>query len=138
MKILKTPWKNEFLDLVSKSEKSIKITSPFVKENICNELLEAKKSGTSLNLITSFKLTNIYLGSLDILALENIIKNKGVVRNFSKLHSKIYLFDDKEAIITSGNLTNGGLMDNYEYGVYTDDNSIVSNVVSDFYVISKN
>ena len=138
MKILTTPWKNELLELVSKSKKSIKITSPFIKENICNELLGAKKKDTSLDLITSFKLMNIYSGSLDISALENILNSNGVVRNFPKLHSKIYLFDDKEVIITSGNLTNGGLMSNYEYGVYSNDNTLVSQVVSDFNLISTN
>jgi hypothetical protein len=60
MKILKTPWKNELMDLVAQSKKSIKITSPFVKENVCMELLSKmskdiysgcnyKTSGTIVN-----------------------------------------------------------------------------------------
>ena len=136
MEILKTPWKDILMELVSQSKKSIKITSPFVKENICNELLSFKNSYTSLELITSFKLMNIYSGSLDLTGLENLIKNKGVVKNFPKLHSKIYLFDDKKVIITSGNLTNGGLLNNFEYGIYTDNMDIVSKVVDDFSSIS--
>lgn len=138
MKILKTPWKNELMELVSKSKKSIKITSPFVKENICNELILNKKSETLLELVTSFNLMNIYRGSLDLNGLEKIINNNGVVRNFSKLHSKIYLFDDEKAIITSGNLTNGGLLNNYEYGLYIDDTDMVSIVSKDFAHICKN
>jgi hypothetical protein len=66
IKVLKTPWKNEFLDLVASSTKSIKITSPFIKENICNEILAKKKQNTQLELITSFKLLSIYSGSLDL------------------------------------------------------------------------
>lgn len=138
MQILKTPWKNDLMKLVSESTKSIKITSPFVKENICNELLLNKNKNTSLELITSFKLLNVYSGSLDLKGLENIIKNKGVVKNFSKLHSKIYLFDDKKVIISSSNLTNGGLLNNFEYGIYTDNIEIVSKVVKDFSLISSN
>lgn len=136
MEILKTPWKDNLLELVSQSKKSIKITSPFVKENVCNELLSIKKSNTSLELITSFKLMNIYSGSLDLSGLENVIKNKGVVKNFPKLHSKIYLFDDKKVIITSGNLTYGGLLNNFEYGIYTENAEVVSKVVNDFSSIS--
>ena len=34
------------------------------------------------------------------------------------LHSKVYLFDNRAAIITSANLTNGGLIHNYECGLY--------------------
>jgi len=138
MQILKTPWKNNLMELVSQSKKSIKITSPFVKENICNELLSNKNRDTSLELITSFKLMNIYSGSLDLGGLENVLKNKGIVRNFAKLHSKIYIFDDTKVIISSGNLTNGGLVNNYEYGIYTENAEIVSKVVKDFSFISSN
>jgi len=43
MKVIKTPWKKEFLNLVQQTEKTIKITSPFVKENICDDILNIKK-----------------------------------------------------------------------------------------------
>lgn len=138
MKILTTPWKNELLELVSKSKKSIKITSPYVKENVCDEILNAKQKNTKMELITSFKLMSIYSGSLDVSAIEKIIIGNGSVKNFPKLHSKIYLFDDEKVIITSGNLTNGGLLNNYEYGVYSNDSSLVSQVVFDFNRISTN
>lgn len=138
MRVITTPWKDTFLELVSKSKKSIKITSPFVKETICNELLSAKKSTSKIELITSFKLGTIHSGSLDINAIESIINSNGIVKNFSRLHSKIYLFDEREVIISSGNLTNGGLVNNYEYGIYSNDKSFVSKVVSDFNSLSNN
>lgn len=132
MRIIKTPWKNEFLELVSKSQKSIKITSPFIKENICNDLLLAKPAHTKLELITSFKLANLYSGSLDLAAIERVIHSHGIVRNYPKLHSKLYIFDDEKAIITSGNLTNGGLLTNYEYGIFSSDIALVREAVNDF------
>jgi hypothetical protein len=138
MRIIKTPWKNELLELVSKSKKSIKITSPFVKENICNDLLNAKPAKTKLELITSFKLMNLYSGSLDLDGIEKIIQQNGIVSNYPKLHSKLYIFDDEKVIITSGNLTNGGLLNNYEYGIYSSDISLVSDAVADFDSILSN
>jgi hypothetical protein len=33
------------------------------------------------------------------------------------LHSKVYIFDDSKAIVTSANFTNGGLINNYECGI---------------------
>jgi hypothetical protein len=138
MKTITTPWKSDFLELVSNSKESIKITSPFVKENICDEMLSVKQSNVKLELITSFKLGNIYSGALDIAAIEKIINDKGIVKNYSKLHSKIYLFDDKEVIISSGNLTNGGLVNNYEYGIYSNEKKIVSKVLNDFNLLSDN
>lgn len=138
MRVIKTPWKNELLELVSKSQKSIKITSPFVKENVCDDLLIAKPANTKLELITSFKLTNLYAGSLDLAAIEKVIHSNGIVRSYPKLHSKLYIFDDEKAIISSGNLTNGGLLTNYEYGIFSSDISLVSEAVNDFDVILKN
>lgn len=132
MKILTTPWKDDLLELVANSKTSIRITSPFVKENICRDLIKAKQVDSKIELVTSFKLANIYSGSLDLSALELIILNKGNVRNFAKLHSKIYLFDNEKAVVTSGNLTNGGLERNFEYGVLVDDKVLISQICNDF------
>lgn len=138
MKILTTPWKDDFLELVHEAKKSIKITSPFVKNDVCAEMINAKNSATKIDLITSFKLMSIYSGCLDISAIENIINNNGTVKNFPKLHSKIYLFDDERAIITSGNLTFGGMLKNFEYGIYLEEKSIVKTIVEDFNSLSRN
>ncbi len=132
MEIIKTPWKSIFLELVNQSAKSIKITSPFVKNDICSELLDAKKSTSKIKLITSFKLNSFYNGSLDIEAIESIIDHGGFVKNYSRLHSKIYIFDDRKAIISSGNLTSGGLVKNFEYGVLIDEIAIVRQVINDY------
>jgi hypothetical protein len=132
MKILRTPWLNEFLGLVENAEESIKITSPFIKKSITNQLIENKQVQTKIELITSFKINSIYNGSLDLNSVDGILNNKGQVKNYSRLHAKIYIFDNQKAIISSGNLTNGGLLSNYEYGVLFEDKEIVNEVVNDF------
>jgi phosphatidylserine/phosphatidylglycerophosphate/cardiolipin synthase-like enzyme len=48
------------------------------------------------------------------------------------------LFDDEKAVITSGNLTNGGLLRNYEYGLLIDDKSLLSEIQKDFKELSDN
>jgi hypothetical protein len=137
MRILTTPWKADFLDLVHQSKKSIKITSPFVKNDICAEMISAKASSSRIELITSFKLMSIHSGSLDISALESILDDNGIVKNFPKLHSKIYLFDDVKAIVTSGNLTYGGMLKNFEYGIYLEEPLIVQEIVKDFKTLTQ-
>jgi len=132
MKILKTPWKKEFIELIKNSKNNIRITSPFIKENICDEIISSKNEKSKINIITSFKLFNIYSGSLDINGLEKLINIKSVIKNFHLLHSKIYIFDEKYVIISSGNLTNGGLLNNYEYGILIDDTSFILKVIDDF------
>jgi hypothetical protein len=136
MEILKTPWKDDLLQLVADSKASIKITSPFVKTDICSEIFNLKQSKSSFELITSFKLANIYNGSLDLAALNLILDKNGIVKNHSRLHAKIYIFDDKKAVITSGNLTFGGLVKNFEYGILVDDKKTINQISADFNALS--
>ena len=42
------------------------------------------------------------------------------------------MFDKKEAIITSGNLTHHGLNTNFEYGVCTDEPNVISSIIKDY------
>jgi len=132
MKLIKNPWYKLFYSLISSSKKSIKITSPFIKYAIVDHLLNSKLSNKRLSIITSFKLMNFYLKESDLTALEMILKKKGEVKNFQKLHSKIYIFDEKSAIITSSNLTNGGLIKNFEYGIFIEEGNLVNRIVKDF------
>lgn len=75
---------------------------------------------------------SFYKRSSDINALKTILQKGGAVYNFQRLHAKIYLFDDKKAIITSANLTYSGLKRNFEYGVLIDELSLVSSICKDF------
>jgi hypothetical protein len=136
MEILKTPWKEDLLQLVADSKESIKMMSPFVKTDICAEIFHSKQSNSSFELITSFKLANIHNGSLDLAALNLILDKNGIVKNHSRLHAKIYIFDDKKAIITSGNLTFGGLVKNFEYGILVDDRKMIAQISHDFKALS--
>lgn len=47
------------------------------------------------------------------------------------------MFDADKAIITSGNLTKNGLYNNYEYGLYID-NELVSDVDKDYHELTEN
>jgi hypothetical protein len=49
MEIITNLWKDRFLELISNSKKSIKITSPFVKENICDNILRVKQENSISN-----------------------------------------------------------------------------------------
>jgi hypothetical protein len=53
------------------------------------------------------------------------------IRFIPTLHAKVYVADTKRAIITSANLTDGGLYRNLEYGVEVDDPAIVREVRKD-------
>lgn len=133
--LIKSPWENIFLDLVEQTKEKLRITSPFIKSNPVEKMISVKRADVSIEYITSFKLMNFYRKTSDLEALNIILENKGIIRNYQPLHSKVYIFDQKQAIITSGNLTNGGMNTNYEYGVLIKDENDVVSIIQDFYVI---
>ena len=135
IELIKSPWEDVLLDLVEQTEESLRITSPYIKSNPVQKMISAKGDDVSIECITSFKLMNFYRKSSDLEALNVILDNNGIIRNHQPLHSKIYVFDNTQAIITSGNLTYGGLNSNYEYGVLIKDKNNVSSVIQDFYEI---
>lgn len=48
-----------------------------------------------------------------------------------RLHAKVYVADTQAAIVTSGNLTSGGLLQNYEYGLRVSEPSVVRSIRND-------
>ncbi len=83
-------------------------------------------------MVTNVNLRSMYKRSSDIGALRLILDNGGLVYNYQKLHSKIYIFDDKKAIITSANLTSSGLKTNFEYGVIFNETTLANSVCQDY------
>lgn len=138
IELIKSPWENVLLDLVEQTEESLRFTSPFIKSKPVEKMISAKGNDVSIECITSFKLMNFYRKSSDLKALNTILDNNGIVRNHQPLHSKIYVFDETHAIVTSGNLTYGGLNTNYEYGVLIRDKNNVSSIIQDFHDIFNN
>lgn len=112
--LIKSPWEDIFLDLVEQTEEKLRIASPFIKSKPVEKMISAKSSDVSIEYITSFKLMNFYRKSSDFEALNTILRSNGIIKNYQPLHAKVYIFDQKQAIITSGNLTDGGMNTNYE------------------------
>jgi HKD family nuclease len=137
MRIITTPWKNELLELVSTAKKSIKIISPFIKENVCQELLLTKQSQAKFELITCFKFSHFCSGKSDLSAFDTILTANCKIKINPRIHSNIYLFDDKKAIIASANLSDAGLLNNFEYGIFLDDKIMVADVLEDYNIIAK-
>jgi phosphatidylserine/phosphatidylglycerophosphate/cardiolipin synthase-like enzyme len=130
--IVKNPWDKKLYDLVLQSQKNIKISSPYISKEICKNIFKHKNSQTKIQLITDFKINNLINNSLDILALEEFIINNSLVKSYPSLHAKIYIFDDEKFVISSSNLTFGGLVKNFEYGIFSNDKDFSQNVVNDF------
>jgi hypothetical protein len=131
VEIIRNPSTGIFLDLVRTSKEQL-FASPFVKANVAQMILGSKPAGAKIFLLTSYKLTNFYRNSSDLIALKYFIERNVEVRNFPALHAKTYIFDSERAVVTSANLTLGGLESNYECGVLIQDRDTVSRLKSDF------
>lgn len=137
MKIIKTPLANELMELVENTKKNIKIVTPFIKENIYNQLLAKKQNQVKIELITTFKFSNFCSTQSDLSVLSKINATGGKVRINPELNANIYIFDDKKAIISSANLTDIGFHNNYEYGILIEDKILVSEIMADYHVLLK-
>lgn len=81
-----------------------------------------------LTLITNLCLDNLVSGATNAAAIAEVASQlpRTVVRFIPSLHAKIYIADSTRAVVTSANLTDGGLFRNLEYGIDVDD---VANVL---------
>lgn len=131
LQVIKTPTKNIFMSNIKDAKNNIILCAPFVKKNIVKEIINSKQTTANMILITSSSLPSFVTGASDVEAIEMLISNRIQVINHQQLHAKIYLFDKAKAIITSANLTHGGLNKNYEYGVLLDDIKAIEQINND-------
>ena len=134
-RLLISPWKNEFIDIIKQTKKELFVSSPFVNLNGVNLLansISAKKS-VAISLVTNLSVLNITKKITEPIALLELYNHfKDVkISSLGRLHAKIYISDNERGIITSANLTQGGLISNFEYGVLIEDEEIVQDMKRD-------
>ena len=86
-----------------------------------------------VDLLTNLQSDSLVDGSLDIGALVWLCQQVPgtTVRHLRYLHAKAYIADEHTAIVTSANLTNGGLCRNRELGVAITDPDGVRDIADD-------
>lgn len=125
-------------DVVHSARNDLLIASPYIKEReaswVCDELATGSpKNDCRLKVLTDIRSDSVLRGSLDLEALELFGQRRSAVQVVSlpRLHAKVYVADNRRALITSANLTPSGLDYNFEYGVCLDDVALVSKVRED-------
>lgn len=120
--LLRSPWSAQFDALLGQANSSLVLCAPFVGRGPC-ERVRARLAGVSssfeLTLLTDLSCENILCGATDVVAIADLVRTTpgAAVRFLPSLHAKVYVADEKCAIVTSGNLTDNGLLRNFEYGV---------------------
>jgi phosphatidylserine/phosphatidylglycerophosphate/cardiolipin synthase-like enzyme len=136
MDLLRSPWGHEFERLLDSVENSLVLCAPYVGAGPCQLVMnriERRSASVDLDIVTDLCRDNLLSGVTDVASLLRLAKAipHTRIRFLPSLHAKVYLADQKRAIITSSNLTNNGMLLNFEYGVSIGDPLTVANVRAD-------
>jgi hypothetical protein len=131
MYLIKNPFQENLLEETKLSTSNIILCAPYVKQDLITKILNNKPHKTTLSLITKISLANFASKASDIDAIEKVILSNNKAFNKSNLHAKIYFFDERKAIITSGNLSHSGTISNYEYGVGINNEELINEIHTD-------
>ena len=141
MQLITSPWTNVFDEFVRTSNSSLLIASPFITRQPLQRLAEllAQPKSMQVKILTNLAIDSMIQGTTDPSALLDFCSAvpSTEVRHLPGLHAKVYIADDHSAIISSSNLTGGGLYTNYEYGILLSESSLVSGVANDLEGYSK-
>jgi len=126
LSVVRSPWKVILRELVTNSTK-LSFASPFIKSDAVDAILEGN---LEIRGITAFNLCRFVNGASDLAAVEKLLDRGATLYSLWNLHAKVYAFDYC-AIVTSANLTTGGLIANTEYGVMIRDEDQVNRIKTD-------
>jgi hypothetical protein len=138
-RLLRGPWGAQLLELLSLADHDLLLACPFITRatvNWISDHLASVGKGQDLHImcITNIKPESVLAGSLELDGLADLGRRFTKMRLFHvpSLHAKVYVADQACAIITSGNLTEGGVRGNCEYGVVLRDTAQVREIRDDF------
>lgn len=135
LSLIKSPFENDFKILLGKTKRELTVSSPYINEDGIDIFSNAirDKSKVRLNILTNLSVRNIIDDVTQPSALLKIYDDfkETKISSLAKLHAKVYVVDEIYAVITSANLTSGGLIGNFEYGVLIEDSKVVSTIKDD-------
>lgn len=132
--IIRSPWESEFRELVRSAGERLIISAPFITKHGWRALEDGLAArDVSLRVSTSLRARAASTGALDVAVLAEAHRRVPDIelRNVLGLHAKVYVADDRAAIITSGNLTRASLRDNVERGLLVTSPALVREIADD-------
>lgn len=132
-------FQDKLIAMLEGAEYEVVIVSPWIKrqtwDRVKGPLRRFARKGGKLRVFIRGCESDYTLGLSDKLQKE-VEELGGEVVHVRQLHAKIYMVDRKEAIVTSANLTKGGLEGNYEAGIWLKDPAALKEIcafVEDLY-----
>jgi len=131
LRLLSDKWHEELKLLLSQMKEELVMATPFLTQAGARFLKDALSAPReTVYLLTDIEPKAVLEGLCDpcaMLFIAQQFRNR-YVASLRGLHAKVYVVDGRRAIITSANLTEGGLFTNYECGVLVDDDQIAAKI----------
>ncbi len=116
IRFVTTPTRNWLEAKIQDCSSRFLVASPYVGPFL-TAFASRLATGVSTTLLTRTDLRGFALGSSDIEALCEFARQGANVLSLAGLHAKVYVLDNKAALVTSANATYGGMTRNWECGV---------------------
>lgn len=116
-------WSSQISARANERHAKLRVVCPFIKQRAVKRLLDAGHR-PEIRVITRFSLSDFAAGVSDVSALRWLLDQGAKVRGIKGLHSKMYLFGERNSIVTSANLTEAALFRNQEFGFVSDDENV--------------
>jgi HKD family nuclease len=135
--ILGQGWREYLGAMLSGAQAEVLISSPYITSDgvqfIVEHISDRVRAQGQISVLTDLSPASVAQGSTDPHALRSLhqVAPRVDIYHLPRLHAKVYVADSARAVITSGNLTLGGLALNYEYGVAVEDAHLVETVRRD-------
>lgn len=135
---LLSPWDTTFRDVAGIATTNLLILSPYITRRPLDDLVgvirRARRDGAlAVTVVTDLSPTALASEALDARALLDLLDRlpAASLTHLPRLHAKVYVADSACAIVTSANLTDGGLSLNREYGLRVEDPVVVARIRED-------
>jgi len=117
------PWHAHLAEVLNGASEHVLVASPYISTYgatfLTDHLTAHVRDRGRMTVLTDLSPASVAQGSTDVAAVLSLAQACADVQivHLSRLHAKVYVADAAQAIVSSGNLTYGGLRANFEYGV---------------------
>ena len=133
IRLLNRAWRDDLASIASVADRSVLIAAPYIKHDEAAWFCGLLNPGVEVITLANMDAEAVSASALDIAALRRLAEASPTSRliALSSLHAKVFVADEKAAIVTSGNLTRAALESNLEYGVLLQELGLVRAVRKD-------
>lgn len=143
IELVPSPWYPVLDRLLRSVRDDLLLVTPFITRGAMGRVLDslsiAQMQQLRVHVVTDLTVSHLLDGSMEPSALLDLLDccPATVITVAPRLHAKAYVADASAAVVTSANLTEGGLRLNREYGLLLRDTGLVSQLRLDLEAYAK-